>query len=53
MVRNARKPRNLLLSLIGLVLLVGMVTVAILALLGPVVGNVFSSTVSGVPQTMW
>ena len=47
MVRNARKPRNLLLSLIGLVLLVGMVTVAILALLGPVVGNVFSSTVSG------
>ncbi len=37
---------NFLLGLIGIVLLVGVVVIAILALLGPAIGNVFSSTVS-------
>ncbi len=44
--KNTRKRRNFLLSLIGIVLLVSMVMIAILALLGPAIGNVFSSTVS-------
>ncbi len=46
MKKKPRKPLGLLLSVIGIVLFVGMVMIAILALLGPAVGNVFSSTVS-------
>ncbi len=46
MKKKPRKPLSLLLSVIGIVLFVGMVMIAILALLGPAVGNVFSGIVS-------